>query len=127
MRLRNSSWSEVSTCITAKDASRNAAGWANRYGLPTDNYQNLPVTLECWSNERIASELVKMAEAEPRLLIEIVGGINNATIPPRCDGLPIIVIRFGEKFGMIDGKHRANKWKHIPGNYAVLVIESAQC
>lgn len=30
--------------------------------------------------------------------------------------------RYGERFGMIDGKHRAHRWKRVRGQYAALVV-----
>lgn len=66
----------------------------------------------------------QMSKFEPRLVDDHVKGVNNAQLPPRLDGLPITLVRFGERYGIIDGKHRLNRWRHQPGNYAVLVIHA---
>lgn len=126
LRLRDATWGEVVALFQgdAAKAAANARGWALRYGLPVEDYAQLPVTLEAWSHERLAHALAAMATVEPRMVIDMHGATNNAQLPPRVDGLPAVVLRFGNRLGMIDGKHRAHRWRHVPGRYAVLVIES---
>lgn len=122
--LRTASWREVIALFPSEaDAIRNIDGWAARYGCPPPARGRFRVTLEAWSHLDIDRLMSDMSEYEPRVTVGIVGGVNNAQIPPRVDGLPIVIIQFGGRFGMIDGKHRANRWKHAPGHYAVLVIQ----
>lgn len=123
--IRASGWREV--CALFKKESeplRNIRGWADRYGVPMPDVTKCRVTLESWTNVEIERCMTAMSEIEPRMTVDICGNTNNATLPPRLEGLPLAVIRFGDRVGMIDGKHRANKWKHLLGNYAVLVIHA---
>lgn len=122
--LRNASWHEVAALFpTEAHAIRNADGWAARYGDVPREYRRCRVVLEAWSHSEIAALLAAMSEFEPRMTADWVDGMNNAQLPPRVDGLPAVLVRFGERFGMIDGKHRANRWKQTPGQYAVLVVQ----
>lgn len=121
--LRNASWHEVAALFPREaDALRNAEGWAARYGDVPRDYRRCRVVLEAWSHVELAELMAAMAEFEPRMVADWVNGVNNAQLPPRVDGLPVVVVRYGERFGMIDGKHRANRWARVPGDYAVLVV-----
>ena len=132
--LRLASWHEVTALFpTEADALRNAEGWAVRYGDVPREYRLCRVELQAWSDDalmgearKLATELAavmdEMSEFEPRMTADWVDGVNNAQLPPRVEGLPAVMVQFGERFGMIDGKHRANRWKRTPGLYAVLVV-----
>lgn len=81
--------------------------------------------LEAWHSDRIGEVMSGMARVEPRMTWDVKDGVNNAALPPRVDGMPPVVIKFaGGKYGMIDGKHRANRWKNLPGTYAMLVVDA---
>lgn len=122
--LRRASWDEVAALFFQgdEDAIRNADGWAVRYGEQARNYRACEVVLEAWTHSEIADLMSAMSEVEPRMTADLVGGVNNAQLPPRVDGLPAVLVQFGSRFGMIDGKHRANRWKKVPGRYAMLVV-----
>lgn len=106
-----------------KQAFDNAAGWATRFGVERDRFTCGQIQLESWSAEELAAAMDEMSAHEPRMTVDMVDGVNNAALPPRVDGLPAVVVRFGDRIGMIDGKHRANRWKQTPGQYAVLVVQ----
>lgn len=122
--LRLASWHEVAALFpTEADALRNAEGWAARYGDVPREYRLCRVELQSWSDVELAAVMEAMSEFEPRMTADWVDGVNNAQLPPRVEGLPAVMVQFGERFGMIDGKHRANRWKRTPGLYAVLVVQ----
>lgn len=122
--LRNASWHEVAALFPREDdAIRNTDGWAARYGDLPREYRLCRVELQAWSDEELAEVMEAMSEFEPRMTADWVDGVNNAALPPRVEGLPAAMVKFGDRFGMIDGKHRANRWKRTPGQYAVLVIQ----
>jgi hypothetical protein len=127
--LRQSSWAEVSAQFAGQGdgarAAGNAAGWASRYGLPAEDYYRLPVSLESWNAAELAAAVEQMTKVEPRVSIDIVRGVNNAQLPPRVFNLPATLIRFGERYGILDGKHRVHRWIREGGQYAVLVLSSA--
>lgn len=121
--LRNASWHEVAALFPCEaDAIRNADGWAARYGGLPREYRRCRVELQAWSAAELAALMEEMTLFEPRMTEDWVRGVNNAQLPPRVDGLPAVLVKFGDRFGMIDGKHRANRWKRVPGDYAVLVV-----
>jgi hypothetical protein len=118
--LRKASWAEVALLFSIPGDEMMAVGncriWADRFGLPHEDYEQLPVQLEAWEHEEIGAELSAMALIEPRMF---------TPDPPRCFGLPLAVVRFSKgRHGMIDGRHRANMLMHRPGSYAVLVIQA---
>jgi hypothetical protein len=125
--LRSATWLEVEALFHGADgvqqALKNAAGWASRYGL--DPYQPHVgvLSLECWTSEELRDAMEIMSRFEPRVTVDLVNGTNNAVLPPRLDGLPPVFVRFGEKLGILDGKHRVNRWKDGVGPWAVLVIQ----
>ena len=122
--IRQASWREVEAVIDEADAVRNANGWADRFKRAPSNWPGCVVTLEAWMQDEIGELMDAMARIEPRMTVDMVGGLNNATLPPRLDGMPLALVRFGDRFGMIDGKHRANRWRHVHGRYAALVIHA---
>lgn len=123
--LRSATWHEVAALFPREsDALRNAEGWASRYGDLPREYRNCRVSLEAWSDLEIQAAMEAMAEFEPRMTSDLVNGTDNATLPPRVDGLPAAMVKYGDRYGMIDGKHRANRWKRVPGLYAVLVVHA---
>lgn len=123
--LRRATWAEVTALFPhPRDAIRNAEGWADRYDIEMTYIPGCRVTLEAWTHEEIAAAMDAMTAIEPRMSVDMVDGVNNATLPPRIEGLPLAVVKLRNWLGMIDGKHRANKWRHIPGKYAVLVVHA---
>lgn len=122
--IRDASWREVTAVIDECDAVKNANGWADRYGVLPVNYPGCRVTLESWERSDIDALMIDLAGVEPRMVKDVVRGVNNATVPPRLNGLPLVLIKFGDVYGMLDGKHRANKWRHAEGRYAALVIHA---
>lgn len=122
--LRRASWHEVAALFpTEADALRNAEGWRARYGDMPQEYRLCRVELQAWSDLELSEVMEAMSEFEPRMTADWVDGVNNAQLPPRVEGLPAVMVKFGHRFGMIDGKHRTNRWKLTPGQYAVLVIQ----
>lgn len=125
--LRPATWNEVAALFHGagglQQAFKNAAGWAARLGVDPHRFSTGQVKLESWSADELAEVMDEMSAVEPRMTVDMVDGVNNAALPPRIDGLPAVVVRFGDRVGMIDGKHRANRWKQTPGQYAVLVVQ----
>src|SRR5687768_3159230 len=99
-RLRKASWREVALLFSIPGDETMAVGncriWADRFGLPYEDYETLPVVLEAWEHDEIGRELGAMARIEPRMF---------TPDPPRCFGLPLAVVRFSRGHGMIDGRH----------------------
>ena len=123
--LRMASWQEVVALFPKeRDAIRNAEGWADRYDIEPTHFPGCRVTLEAWTHDEIDAAMDAMSAIEPRMSVDMADGVNNATLPPRIDGLPLVMVKLRNWLGMIDGKHRANKWRHIPGKYAVLVVHA---
>lgn len=95
--------------------------WAERYGLPAQSMHNLPVRCEYWNHQRIADEVDRMATLEPRLKRE---GSPHVARPPHNLTSPITVLDYGSgQLGMVDGRHRADKWRRAPGRYPVFIVD----
>jgi len=114
------SWGRVLTCFSDRhDAMavirRLSNEWADRYGVDWPQFGNLlPVVRETWSHERVGRHLDALALLVPELITD--------QEPRRMTG-PLVLIDFGKgRVGQIDGRRRANRWRHIPGEYEVLRI-----
>jgi hypothetical protein len=116
--IRSATWAEVVALFHGHGGEDQAMfqcdQWADRFGGMRKRWNGSAVSLESWSSDLIAARLADMEKVEPRIVTDD---------PPRCDGLPAAVVRIGDRYGSIDGKHRLNKWAKTPGNYAVLVIK----
>src|SRR5690606_11785199 len=99
----------------ASTIDRLVTEWAARFGLPHPRLIGIaPVERETWSAEQVGAHIDALARIEPRL-------ITNQQ-PRRLSG-PLVIIDFGQgRVGQIDGRRRANVWRHKPGNYEVLRI-----
>jgi ubiquinone/menaquinone biosynthesis C-methylase UbiE len=93
--------------------------WCERYGVPGVTMQDRPVACRWLTGKEIWAEVLKMSEAEPRLTPE---GSVSVMSPPRRDSLPITWLDFGDKFGQVDGRHRAYKWRNSNQRYPVFVV-----
>lgn len=126
--IRKASWPEVAQQFHGngeiQKAFDNAAGWASRYGVSAYSVHGGNVVLESWTSQELADVMSAMSKAEPRVTVDMVKGVNNAQFPPRLDGLPAVFVKFGDRYGIIDGKHRVNRWKLGGGPWAVLVIHA---
>lgn len=114
------SWRDVIACFADRTdpvatIDRLANEWADRFGLPHPQFDgNTPVARETWDAEQIGEHLDALARIEPRL-------ITNQQ--PRRLGGPLVIVDFGGgRIGQIDGRRRANVWRHTPGTYEVLRI-----
>lgn len=129
--IRPATWNEVALLFYSQgDATRAqqlAAQRAARYMAVAQDFSRRRVYLEAWSHTEIGELMDTLAAVEPRMTRDMVNGTNNAQLQPRIDGLPLCVIDFDGRRGMIDGKHRANQWRHRPGRYPVLVVEARIC
>jgi len=77
------------------------------------------VRREFWTHAQIGEHIDRMIALQPKMLV------SN---PPRRDAGPIVLMEFAPGVvGQIDGRHRANMWRHRPGRYEVLVIEGWRC
>lgn len=114
------SWRDVLACFADRTnpvatIDRLANGWADRFGISHPRLIGMAeVKRETWSAEQIGAHLEALARIEPRM-------ITNQQ-PRRLSG-PLVIVDFGEgRVGQIDGRRRANVWRHTPGNYEVLRI-----
>lgn len=75
-----------------------------------------PVRRERWSHRRVGRHIDAMARLQPKMRV---------TKPPRFDHGALVLVEFAPGvIGQIDGRHRANLWRHRPGQYEVLILEA---
>lgn len=96
---------------------RLSAEWAERYGVP---YQPIGprnrIRREVWDHHRVGAHLDRLAARVPAML---------TTQLPRRFGGALVVVDFGQgRVGQIDGRRRANFWRHVPGQYDVIIVEA---
>lgn len=93
---------------------RLTAEWAQRYGAGGKVGPGCDVWRERWTHEQVGQHLDQLAEMVPALITE--------QPPRRLDG-PLVLVYFGYgRIGQIDGRRRANVWRHMPGEYEVLIV-----
>lgn len=123
VRFRKPEWHDVEAQFAHQPVTLQtlADEWAERYGLQPQAMQNLPVRCEYWGNDELGNAIDKMAEREPRLTRE---GSPHVATEPYTHSAPITVLNFSEgRLGMVDGRHRADKWRNRPGRYPVFVVD----
>jgi hypothetical protein len=113
-------WREVLDCFSDRTSpiatiDRLANGWANRFKIPHPRLIGIaPVQRETWTAEEVGAHLDRIAVIEPRIITD--------QLPRRHSG-PLVIVDFGQgRVGQIDGRRRANVWRHEPGSYEVLRI-----
>ncbi|WP_420465618.1 hypothetical protein [Panacagrimonas sp.] len=89
--------------------------WADRYSVPRPVFgPDTPVRQEIWSAEQVGAHLDRLARIEPRMITD--------ESPRRLYG-PLVLVDFRHgRIGQIDGRRRANVWRHQPGQYGVLIL-----
>lgn len=73
------------------------------------------VWLEMWNGQQIKEVLHKAAEVDPKMIV------NK---PPKMTDRPMTAFHKGGRFGLIDGRHRANLWSKNKGEYPILIVEA---
>jgi ubiquinone/menaquinone biosynthesis C-methylase UbiE len=128
IRLRRPTWADVVAQFAGHRGEPNllrlAAEWADRYRVPHEDYRTVPVRAEWWSQEQLRAVLAGAATVEPRVWAD--GQPNLGQRPQRRDHGPLTFIRFGERYGILDGRHRAHRWMQTAGCYPVLVLECSK-
>lgn len=116
-------WTNVLACFADRGdpvgvIHRLAGEWAARYGIAyTPLGPGSAVRQEEWTDAQIDAHLSCMGALVPAL-------VTSVPPPRRWDG-PLVLIDFGAgRVGQIDGRRRANVWRHTPGWYAVLIVEA---
>jgi hypothetical protein len=125
--LRDPDWQHVLELFRFHSGGVSAVQRLTRVWI--DNHELLPVNVfsgriveETWSAQRIGSLVDEMAG------ISHVSGLRNSmrtTESPRFVQFPLVVVRTQGKEFFIDGRRRANAWRHHQGEYAVRVIDVA--
>lgn len=112
-------WSDVLDCFADRHnpqsvIERLTNEWADRYGLPHPIVgRSSNVHLERWSHIGLGIHLDTIAKIQPLMITDQ---------KPRWLSGRIVVVDFGDAYGQIDGRRRANVWRHVPGTYEILVI-----
>ena len=116
-RICRASWSDVLEQFKDRKPGtiqQLANEWSVRMGVDTPTLdENCEVWLEHWNQDQVAEVLQKAAESDPNMI---------RTKPPRMYDRPMTAFKRGGRFGLIDGRHRANIWATKAGTYPVLVI-----
>lgn len=116
------SWADVVQCFADRSdpedvIHRLAAEWAGRYGLPYSPLgPRCKIRRDQWTHHEVGAHLDRLAQMVPALI---------TTTRPRRFGGALVLVDFGRgRIGQIDGRRRANWWRHVPGMYDVLIVEA---
>lgn len=120
-KSRFPTWQDVEDQFRWNKASLQtlADEWCERYGVPAVAMQDRPVACLYLTGREIWAELEKMAEVEPALIHS--PAVKN---PPRNGNpcLPIVWLDFGDKYGQVDGRHRAYARRESDERFPVFVV-----
>jgi len=100
---------------SVSEALRKANKWAVEFGLARrSSYSDWTLSLESWDAEDISNLLDEMTLFRD--------GLKRCDAGPDVDGLPIVVAKFGENYGLVEGRFRALRRASSGWRHAVLVI-----
>ena len=113
-------WPDVLACFADRSnplsvIQRLGDEWAERHQLGSPSFgPHMPVLREWWPGERIDEHLKDLAVMVPALITDLK--------PRRLSGALVIVDFGGQRIGQIDGRRRANVWRHMNDVFEVLRI-----
>lgn len=73
-----------------------------------------PLTVEWWTHEMLGAYVDRIAKVDPGMIV---------SRRPRREDEPLIAFKRDGRYGLIDGRCRANLWRHKPGVYPMIVAE----
>lgn len=95
--------------------NRLAQQWSPRFGVELPEITcDTPVRRESWTHLQVGEHLDRMVEICPKMVVDKM---------PRYNTGALILFEYGGHVGQLDGRHRANLWRNIPGQYDVLILE----
>lgn len=96
--------------------NRLAQHWAARLSQKIPRIgESTPVRAERWSHVQVGEHIDRMAAICPEMLV---------SSPPRHDVGALVLFELADgSIGQLDGRHRANLWRHCSGEYDVLILE----
>jgi hypothetical protein len=113
-------WPEVVRCFADRrnpvyEIQRLSNHWCERYRIHSPTLgSHCEVVREHWDNHKLGAHLDEMARWAPNIITSMK--------PRRLKG-PIVIVDYGKgRVGQLDGRRRANVWRHIQGTYEVLRI-----
>lgn len=104
---------------------RTLGRWLKRYNLSA-GYRVGEIRIDWWTHDKIGAEFDTMAKYNTTILYREKNGRNFIEDLPRRQDLPITVAVFqtelGQRYGLLDGRHRGYQWRRRPGKYPVLLV-----
>jgi hypothetical protein len=119
-------WADVQA-LTVEIADRLEAGvnrYAAAYGFAPVRAEDCQIRCECWPPEVLGARADMAALVNPKVLFQDDGnGGNEVDRPPRREDVPPIFVKFGDGYGLVDGRHRVNLWRKKPEVRTVVVLD----
>lgn len=98
--------------------------YAAGYGVETRPIFEAKLTYKVLTHEEVGQAMKLSARIHPKVERQIVNGKNIVRTAPRVEDLPLVFVRFDRQhWGMLDGRHRADKWRRRPGLYGAVVLD----
>ena len=92
-----------------------AEHWSVRIGVDKPELKKgIPLTVEWWTHDRLGAYIDEIAKTDPAMIV--------TRKPRRTDG-PLVAFERDGKYGMVDGRCRANLWRNVPGVYPIIVMQ----
>lgn len=89
--------------------------WSTRIGVKKPEYDKaFPLTVEWWTHTQLGDYVDLIAKTDPAMVV------NRK---PRQESLPLVAFKRDGKYGLLDGRSRANLWRNRPGVYPLIVMD----
>jgi len=120
VKARKPVWEDVVKAFSDRKAGTLetlAEHWSARIGVDKPELKKgIPLTVEWWTHDRLGAYIDEIAKTDPAMIV--------TRKPRRTDG-PLVAFKRDGKYGMVDGRCRANLWRNVPGVYPLIVMGEA--
>ena len=118
VKARKPVWADITTAFMDRKKGTLdtlAEHWSARIGVDKPALKKgVPLTVEWWTHEQLGTYIDEIAKTDPAMVV---------TRKPRRTDTPLVTFKRQGRYGMVDGRCRANLWRHKPGVYPVIVME----
>ena len=118
-KARKPKWADVKKAFSDRKPGTIdmlAEHWSARIGVAKPELKSgIPLTVEWWTHDELGMYVDIISETDPAMIVKR---------KPRRTDCPMIAFKRDGKYGLIDGRCRANYWRDKPGIYPIIVMQT---
>ena len=116
--IKTPTWEDVNSQFQwqPKPAQRIADEWAKTLGAESVPLKDMSVRCEYWTGKELWKAVSDLSS------VRDIMKERNITGEPKGDG-PVTIAQISDKLVLLDGRHRAKKWKNSNKKRAVFILE----